>query len=112
MTGAGKFRIVLITTPPDGTGERLARLLVEKKLAACVNRIPRIRSVYRWEGRIESEEEELLLVKTREDLLGEVEALLSEEHPYDVPELLSLQPAEGADDYLRWLSIETGGEDR
>ena len=112
MTGAERFRIVLITAPPDGTGEKLARMLVERRLAACVNRIPQMRSVYRWEGRIESEEEELLVVKTREDLLSEVEALLAKEHPYDVPELLSIRLAEGSDAYVRWLSEETGREDR
>ena len=102
--------IVLVTVPPDGTGETLAHALVERRLAACVNRVPGIRSVYRWEGAVESEREELLIVKTGTALLDRLEETIRDLHPYEVPEMLVLPVRGGSAPYLDWLasSLEEG----
>jgi len=102
--------LVLTTAPPDDTGETLARALVERRLAACVNRIPGIRSIYRWKERVESEEEELLIVKTSPLLLDRLEETIREIHPYEVPEMLVLPASGGFPPYLDWLADSLRGE--
>lgn len=84
-------------------GERLARTLVERRLAACVNVLPPMASYYRWEGRVESAEERLLVIKTRAELFEELRATLVGLHPYQVPEVLALEVAAGHSPYLSWL---------
>lgn len=102
QAGAG-LRVVLITAPDEAVAERLARGLVEERLAACVSRVAGLRSTYRWEGRIEDEAEVLLVVKTRRERLGDLAAWLAEHHPYDVPELVAFEPAEVGAVYGAWL---------
>lgn len=104
--------IVYITTPDMHTGETIANMLVEKKLAACVNLTP-VRSIYTWHGEINKEEEVLLIVKTRLDLFAEqlvpaVQAI----HPYQVPEIIALPVVRGTASYLGWIDEETGGAER
>lgn len=102
MTGSHDTRIILSTAPP-GDASGLARDLVERRLAACVNIVPGVSSVYRWEGKVESEIEALLIIKCVED---RVEALLSklvDLHPYEVPEALVLPLQGGAEDYMAWV---------
>ncbi len=94
--------LVLVTAPPEAAGE-LARRLVEERLAACVNRVPGLRSVYRWEGRVEEDEEVLLLIKTPADRLEALKKRVPELHPYRVPEVLALPVADGHPPYLAWL---------
>jgi periplasmic divalent cation tolerance protein len=99
--------IVFVTMPNAEVGARIGRVLVEEGLAACVNVLPAIRSIYLWKGAITDEAEALCLVKTQPALFGRLEAGLCELHPYEVPEILGVQPAQGNEPYLRWLAAAT-----
>jgi periplasmic divalent cation tolerance protein len=99
---AADVRIVLVTAPPDAA-HGLARRLVETGLAACVNVVPGLRSVYRWQGAVHDDPESLLLVKTPASGLPALLDALAEQHPYEVPEALALAPAEGLAPYVAWL---------
>ena len=98
-------RIVLaLTTVPDAaTGARIARALVEERLAACVSRVAGLVSIYRFEGAVHEEGEDLLLIKTSGRLVSDLEHRLSELHPYQVPELVVLEAAHVGAKYARWL---------
>lgn len=98
------FQVVLCTCPDQQTAENLARHLVQQQLAACVNIVPGLTSVYRWEGQIESASECLLLIKTAQQLYPELEACLLQQHPYAVPEIIALPITQGAPAYLQWLA--------
>lgn len=101
--------VVLITVPDREVGKKMAHSLVEKRLAACVNILPGMTSVYTWEGAVQEEEEVLLLVKTRGEIFEEkfVPAVKAE-HPYDVPEIIALPITMGAKSYLDWITESTG----
>jgi len=113
-------RVCLITHPPEGAAA-FARSLVERRLAACVNRVA-VQSTYRWEagegaaaaeGGVEEDAEVLLVVKTSAERLDALAACLRDEHPYDVPELVALRPTEIAPSYLGWLlsSVDRAASD-
>jgi len=102
-----EVRIVLITAPDADTGTRLARALVDERLAACVNLVPGIRSIYRWEGAIEEGDEVLMVVKTRAARCAALAARVSDLHPYDVPEVLELPTVGGSPAYLDWVREES-----
>jgi periplasmic divalent cation tolerance protein len=102
--------VVLTTCGSEEEAERLARLLVEKRLAACVNAMPRARSYYRWKGAIESAEEHLLIIKSSRDRLAALCATLEKEHSYEVPEAIALPVVDGAVKYLNWLDASLGAE--
>ena len=99
------FQPVLVSTAaPDGeTARRLARLLVEDHLAACVQIVDPIRSVYRWQGAVKDEAEVLLLAKSAQDLVPRIDELLRREHPYELPELAAVPITGGSTEYLKWL---------
>ncbi|MCE4604216.1 MAG: divalent-cation tolerance protein CutA [Aeropyrum sp.] len=101
-------KVVLITAP-KGDGERIARELVESRVAACVNVVKGIRSYYWWEGRINMDDEDLLIVKTSEAAIDALIKKVKEIHPYTVPEILALDVARGNDSYMRWVMEEVGG---
>ena len=101
-------RLVLITHPRDAAVE-FARSLVDRRLAACVNLVE-VRSVYRWEGRVQDDAEVLLVAKTTDARLADLEAHLIEAHPYDVPECVALEPDRVEPRYLAWLLAEAGEE--
>lgn len=103
-------QLVLCTAPDSETAARLARTLIEEKLAACVNLLPGIRSIYQWQGKIEDEREVQMLIKTTADRFGELAERLDALHPYDNPEILALDVAGGALDYLRWVKDVTTAE--
>jgi periplasmic divalent cation tolerance protein len=94
--------VCLVTTPPDLAGP-IAEALVERELAACVNIVASVRSVYRWEGAVEHDEESLLVIKTTRDAVAAIDDALGELHPYDTFELVALDVAGGSADYLDWI---------
>ena len=95
--------VVLSTCGSEAEAERLARLLIDQRLAACVSIVPRVRSFYRWNGAVESAEEWLLLIKSSRPLFEKLRAALQQAHSYEVPELLALPVVDGAAAYLEWL---------
>lgn len=101
------FVVVLTTWPADGDPSAFARILVEGRLAACVNVLGEMESTYRWEGRVEEARERQLVIKTARSRVPEVEARLRELHPYDVAEFLVLRVADGGADYLAWVAGST-----
>ncbi|MCB0322692.1 MAG: divalent-cation tolerance protein CutA [Bdellovibrionales bacterium] len=104
---AEALRVVLVTAPNREVATGLAHRLVQDKLAACVNVLPGIRSIFAWQGTIEDAEEVLLLVKTTADRWPALEETILREHPYEVPEILALTPSAGLDAYCRWVAEET-----
>jgi periplasmic divalent cation tolerance protein len=104
--GGGTARVVLVAAPPRAAG-RLARALVDRRLAACVQVLPGARSIYRWGGRVETATESLLVIKTVARRVPSLLAAVAELHPYDVPEAIALPVAAGLAPYLRWLDRET-----
>ena len=103
--------ICLCTCPESHTAERIAATLVEERLAACVNILPGVRSVYRWEGQVEAVDEALLLVKTSAEAYPALQERLLELHPYELPELLAVESAFGLPAYLQWVADETRPKD-
>lgn len=104
-------RLVLCTCPDTATAQALARLLVELRLAACVNLLPPMLSVYRWQGQVEQAEEVQMLVKTCADRLDALTAALRQHHPYELPEILAFTPDSGLPAYLQWMRAQTREED-
>ena len=102
-----EYLVMLSTAPSIEEGERLAKELLNRKLVACVNLIPRIRSLYWWEGKIEEDDEVLIIAKTRKELTQEIISLVKELHSYEVPEVLFLPVEGGNPDYLRWVDDST-----
>jgi len=90
------------TTPVD-IADTLAEGIVEARVAACVNIVPRVRSIYRWQGAVEKDDEALLVIKTTAEGVPAVLEHIREHHPYDVPEAIALEIREGLPDYLAWL---------
>jgi periplasmic divalent cation tolerance protein len=107
---ASQARIVLSTVGREQEARAIARRLVDERLAACVNIVGPIRSVYRWRDAVEEEPEFLLLIKTRASLLRRLERCLIELHSYEVPEMLALAPGGGSAAYLGWLLESTAAK--
>jgi periplasmic divalent cation tolerance protein len=96
--------VVFSTCADENDAERLARTLVEQRLAACVNVVPRVRSFYHWKGGLESADECLLVIKSSRDRFDGLRAALEKAHSYEVPEVLAVPVVDGAPNYLNWLS--------
>jgi periplasmic divalent cation tolerance protein len=96
--------VILCTCDKESEAETLARTLVEARLAACVNLLPRVRSIYRWKGAVETAEEWLLVIKTSRSLFRDVQSAVEKAHSYEIPELLALPLVDGSADYLNWMS--------
>ena len=107
-----EFIVVFVTVGSSDEGRSLAHALVEEGLAACVNRIPGIRSIYRWEGKIEESEEELLLIKTRAEIFPNLEKRIRELHSYSVPEIIAVPVVSGNEAYLSWLKLQVSNSAR
>jgi periplasmic divalent cation tolerance protein len=95
--------VVLVTAPDAEAAARIARTLVEEKLAACGNVVPGLRSIYRWQGKVEDASEALLLVKTTRERFKEIVDRVRAIHPYKLPEIVALPIAAGYDEYLDWI---------
>lgn len=104
--------VVLITTGSLEEGREIARTLVQERLAACVNIVSPIHSVYRWEGELNDDQEVLLIAKTATGMLEELAGRVKQLHSYAVPEIIALPILAGSDDYLRWIDAETGAAQR
>jgi periplasmic divalent cation tolerance protein len=100
-------RIVLSTAGSEQEAHKIAHILVKRRLAACVNILPRVQSIYRWKGEIESAQEWLLLIKTRADKFPAVRDAIAELHSYEVPECIVLEIEDGSLPYLQWLEKAT-----
>jgi periplasmic divalent cation tolerance protein len=100
--------VVLITVPSREVGRQVAEALLEGKLAACVNIIPAVNSLYWWGGEIQDDQETLLVVKTRAEIFqDQLVPAVREVHPYDLPEIIALPVVMGLDSYLQWIEDET-----
>lgn len=100
--------VVLITAPSTGVAETISNALLEKELVACVNIVPSINSLYKWEGEINNDKEVLLIFKTRCELFDDTFInAVKEQHPYDVPEIIALPIVSGSEDYLKWIADVT-----
>ncbi len=97
---------VVTTTKNKEDAEKIARLLIEKRLAACVQIVGPVSSIYRWKGNVEQAEEWQCLIKSRQDLFGEVEEAIKAIHPYETPEIIATVISAGSGDYLKWLQDE------
>lgn len=99
-----KYIVVLITVPDFETGRKIAKVLVEEKLSACVNITKsEVNSIYYWKGNIEDDTENLLIIKTREDKFKDLVKRVKELHPYTVPEIIAMPIVLGSEDYLNWI---------
>lgn len=109
----GAVRVVFVTGPDADTLESIGRALVEEGLAACVNVFPEITSVYRWDGETRIDPEALAMIKTTESCVQAARLRVAELHPYDVPEFVAIEVAEGSPAYLRWVreSVTNGSGD-
>lgn len=99
--------VVYITASGEDEAAKIAKSLVEAKLAACVNIVKNVRSIYSWQGKIEDESEALMIVKTQKKHFSAVSAKVKELHSYSVPEVIALPIIEGSEDYLKWLKEAT-----
>ncbi len=102
--------VVYVTVGSSAEGDRLAHALVEERLAACVNRIRPVQSIYRWQGQVERSEEELLIIKTKSGLFDRLKKRVQDLHSYSVPEIIALPITEGNEDYLKWLDEQLLGD--
>ena len=102
------YFIVFITASSEDEAARIARALVEARLAGCVNMLKGIRSIYSWQGKVEDESEVLMIAKTRRDLFEALLKKVKELHSYSVPEIIAFPIVEGSADYLNWLKEVTG----
>jgi periplasmic divalent cation tolerance protein len=103
-------RIVLSTASSEEEARKIARHLVERRLAACVNIVPQVQSIYRWKEKVEEANEWLLLIKTTEATFGQVRHAIADLHSYDVPECICLTIEDGSADYLQWIGDSVSAE--
>lgn len=100
-------QMLFCTCEDDTEAAALARVLVEQKLAACVNIVPKVRSIYQWQGKIEDDSEVLLIIKTATDKVASLKQAVVEHHSYDSPELISFNIEDGLPEYLQWIGEQT-----
>ena len=104
---ANEHLLILCTCPSPNDADAVATGLLEERLAACVNRVPGIKSLYRWEGRVTHDDEVLLLIKTSANLFERVEQTIKALHPHEIPEIIALPIVAGSAEYLRWIGEST-----
>ena len=97
-------QLIFCTCPDAVTADQLARALITEKLAACVNIVPGVISVYEWQGQIETAQEHLLLIKSHQDRFATIESTLKNLHPYQLPEIIAVSIENGSVDYLKWIN--------
>jgi len=104
IRNGGRYRVVLVTCGSIGEARRIGRAVVEKKLAACANIVAGVESIYRWKGKMERAREVLVIMKTSEARLRELEREVKRLHSYAVPEFIALPIVAGSKEYLQWIS--------
>lgn len=104
-----KKTIVFCTVKDPDEASTIAKILVDEKLAACVNIVPGIRSIYRWKGKIQDEAEVLMMIKTSKELFPDLEKRIKALHSYDVPEIVAFNPDEISDDFNKWWTDQLSG---
>jgi periplasmic divalent cation tolerance protein len=97
------YSILFSTAPSEDEAAKIAKALVEKKLVACVNIVPKIRSIYSWKGKLCDETETMLIMKARTELIGKIKTELKALHSYECPELIAVPISDGLKDYLNWI---------
>jgi len=107
MTDNTKSILVLCTFPDPAFAKNIAERLVNEKLAACVNVITGVQSIFRWQGKIDNANENILVIKTKDSLYDELEVRIKELHPYELPEIISVPIDKGLNKYLDWISEST-----
>lgn len=105
------FIVVFVTVGSRKEGQRLARVLVEERLAACVSRVGGVRSIYRWQGQLEESKEELLVIKTQQRLFNNLRKRVQALHGYAEPEIIALPVLDGSPSYLKWLGEQLRTEE-
>jgi periplasmic divalent cation tolerance protein len=110
MAKTSELLVVLVTVPDEAVADLLSTALVQKRLVACVNIVPGIRSVYRWKGKLESSSEVLLVMKTASGGFADLSAAITAAHPYEVPEIIALNATDVSESYLSWVLSECGPE--
>lgn len=103
-----EYQIILNTCPDQDQANRLANVLIDKNLAACVNIVPGLTSIYKWKGKIQTGTEVLLIIKTRSDCYAGIESTIRSQHPYELPEIISVPLENGLKNYLDWIDNATG----
>jgi periplasmic divalent cation tolerance protein len=106
-----ELRLVLCTFPDVAAARQIGTVLIGKQLAACVNLIPAVESVYRWQGKLETSAEVLAIFKTRAAVFPEFERELAALHPYDVPEIIAIEPSAVSENYASWVLGSVGDRD-
>lgn len=101
------IRLILCTFPNPESARQIGTLLIEKQLAACVNLIPAVESIYSWQDKIETSNEVLAIIKTQSSAYIDLKHTLSDVHPYDVPEIISINPTDVSDEYADWVNQVT-----
>lgn len=107
MGGASMEQVVLVTTSSEEEAMKIGRVLVDRKLAACVNVLGQVRSIFRWEGRVADEPEYLMVIKTTDARFDQLAQEIKTLHSYSVPEIIALPIAQGLNEYLTWVREET-----
>ncbi|MBM4447030.1 MAG: divalent-cation tolerance protein CutA [Chloroflexi bacterium] len=105
MKQTGKV-VIFVTTSSEAEARKIAELLLGQRKAACVNIVPRVDSSFWWQGKLESAQESLLVIKTKASLLPEITELVKSVHSYEVPEIIALPIIGGNEDYLKWIGDE------
>ncbi|MGB2698588.1 MAG: divalent-cation tolerance protein CutA [Candidatus Zixiibacteriota bacterium] len=102
-----EFILILVTCSSPEEAEKIGNSLVEKRLAACVNVVPEVKSIFYWKGKVSKEKEVLLIVKSRMDLFESIQNEVKGLHSYEVPEIIALPIEAGSEEYLNWIRKET-----
>lgn len=102
------YIVVLSTVPSEDEAEKLSKEMIKKGLAACVNIVPKIRSIYKWKGKVYNEKEILLIMKSKKEKFKEIIEFINNNHSYEVPEVISLSISSGSKRYLAWIDENCG----
>ena len=108
MQNQAEFLLVQTSCPDNETAIELARRIMGKKVAACVNVLPEVTSIYEWKGEVKQDSEVLLLIKTAKSRYLDLQAVICESHPYELPEVIAVPITEGLPGFLTWIGDETG----